>query len=319
MMLRLVSGAMAFALALSACSDARSPDSANVPASAAPTETLPPAVDGELDLSSVNFVVGAGDAMWATRTAEAKVSAFDPESLAIGETIRLRGAPDFVTTGFGSLWVLSSSTGHLWRIDPDAAEIVGTGKLPEGLRGLATGLGYLWVTAYDDGRLLRVDPRTMQVTGEAPVEQPSDVVVFRNARWVASERGRVVEVDPRPVSVADAIEAEGAHALAAGFGSVWVSSGDSGDTVSRIDPRRGEVVATIETPAGGVPDRMVPALGRMWVGQYDGTEMLGIAPSTNDIAEKLPTGLGAAVVTHAFGRLWAANSIDETIWRYRAD
>jgi DNA-binding beta-propeller fold protein YncE len=54
----------------------------------------------------------------------------------------------------------------------------------------------------------------------------------------------------------------GAAGLAVGAGSVWVANALDG-TVSRIDPRRGEVVETIEV--GGLLQDVAVGAGGVWV------------------------------------------------------
>ena len=55
---------------------------------------------------------------------------------------------------------------------------------------------------------------------------------------------------------------DGPAALASGEGSVWVANAGA-MTVSRIDPRTNEVVATIEL--GNVPSGIAVADGFVWV------------------------------------------------------
>ena len=73
-----------------------------------------------------------------------------------------------------------------------------------------------------------------------------------------------------------------AEQLAAGFGSVWVSQ-KYGDTVVRVEPDSGEILATI--PVGTDPLKLQPADGRMWVRTSDA--FVAIDPATNTVSDTL--------------------------------
>jgi streptogramin lyase len=111
------------------------------------------------------------------------------------------------------------------------------------------------------------------------------------------------------------IKVPAAHAIAAEFGSIWVSSGGEGGSVTRIDPKSNEVVATIETDPSGFPDRMTAADGLLWVGQFQLESIVGIDPDTNEVVGELPAGNGAAVIATGFGDLWTGNYYDYDVWR----
>jgi hypothetical protein len=73
-----------------------------------------------------------------------------------------------------------------------------------------------------------------------------------------------------------------AEQVAVGFGSVWVSQ-KYGDSVVRVDPVSGAILATVEV--GTDPLKLQPADGRMWVRTSD--EFVGIDAVSNDIVATL--------------------------------
>jgi outer membrane protein assembly factor BamB len=150
------------------------------------------------------------------------------------------------------------------------------------------------------------------------VSSPTYAVAGFDRLWVPSEDGVVYAIDPGSMQVVDKIRVEAAHAVAIAFGSVWASSGGDADVVTRIDHESGRVVAEIETPVAGFPDRMAALGGILWVGQYQIPRIIGIDPATNKVVARQPAGAGAAVVAAGFGDLWVANYDDGDVWRLDA-
>jgi hypothetical protein len=93
-----------------------------------------------------------------------------------------------------------------------------------------------------------------------------------------------------------------ADQLAVGFGSVWVSQSYF-DTVVRVDPDSGEVLATIDV--GESPFKAQPADGRMIVRGVDA--YTAIDPATDTVVATLPK----SEVGPAANRSWA---IDGAMW-----
>lgn len=94
----------------------------------------------------------------------------------------------------------------------------------------------------------------------------------------------------------------GAEQLNAGFGSIWISQ-LHGETVVRVDPESGEIIATIDV--GARPLKLQPADGRMWVRTRD--EFVGIDAETNEVDALI----AKADVGASANRNWA---IDGTMW-----
>jgi hypothetical protein len=113
------------------------------------------------------------------------------------------------------------------------------------------------------------------------------------------------ECAPEPERAANAslnVPVFSAYQLATGFGSVWASQA-FGETITRVDPDSGEVLATIDV--GSRPFRLQSADGRMIVR----TEYAYVAvdPATNTVAATLPKpDVGpAADLSHAVdGAMW---------------
>jgi DNA-binding beta-propeller fold protein YncE len=88
----------------------------------------------------------------------------------------------------------------------------------------------------------------------------------------------------------------GSDDIAAAFGSLWVAE-SLADRVVRLDPRTGDVLATIDV--GDRPAKMQPADGRLWV--RSGDRFDAIDPDTNTVTATL----AKADVGPATTRNWA--------------
>lgn len=263
-----------------------------------------------------NFLTPAGGSMWLTETDEGAVARIDPDSNEVAARTRVGDEPGFLTPGFGDAWLTSFASSRVWRLDAHTGAIVASARLPSAGYGLNPGFGSMWVAGHDTNELLELDPDDAHVAGHVRVPSPTDVVAGFGRLWVPSEDGHVYAIDPTALAVTAKIAAP-AHAVAVGFGSVWASGGGDADTVTRIDPSTAGVVAKIDTEVAGFPDRMTAFRGRLWVGQFQSAHVLGIDPKTNEVADRLPAGSGAAVVASGFGGLWVANYDDDTVWRLK--
>jgi len=101
-------------------------------------------------------------------------------------------------------------------------------------------------------------------------------------------------------------------ALAAGFGSLWIS--ESGQNrVVRIDAMRKTISATI--PVGRGPAAIVAGAGDVWVANtLDGT-VSRIDPGEDKVAQTIRVGAQPSDIALAAGKVWVANHGDGTISR----
>jgi streptogramin lyase len=115
---------------------------------------------------------------------------------------------------------------------------------------------------------------------------------------------------PLPHGVLTAVPVSGGPLrMAAGFGSLWVST-HRGPLLYRIDPATNKVVARIVT---GTESCGTPAIGfgRVWVSGCDPGPLVSVDASTNKVVarSKIETSLVMGV---AAGKLWAGDPIDPT-------
>ena len=149
--------------------------------------------------------------------------------------------------------------------------------------------------------LKRLDPQTGEEVAAIPLEgffaeASGQVAVGAGSVWAvgASEDSHLVlRVDSETNRVADKIPLDSAPtSLAFGHGSVWVASSGRG-TLSRIDPRTGEVTAKIEVGRGAADVAADGGSGDVWVACYGGAEpehnqLSRVDPEANRVVAQIP-------------------------------
>jgi hypothetical protein len=199
------------------------------------------------------------------------------------------------------------------------------------------GEGSLWATdpiICDDGAmcaipskmlLKRLDPRTGEevatITLEGFFANEMDVAVGAGSVWISSADGAadaVLRVDPETNRVVDhmPVPAESATSLAFGHGSVWVASSGR-DTLSRVDPRTGEVAGEIEVGRGAVDVAVDGGSGDVWVAFGGGSKakkLSRVDPETDRVVAQIP------IAAHArYGGAWSVAAGEGAVWAQSAD
>jgi streptogramin lyase len=170
-----------------------------------------------------------------------------------------------IATGAGSVWMMTSTRGNLTRFDPDTNKVAAKIQVATVSYGLTFGEGAVWVTSTKHGTVDRVDPSENRVVATIPVgPAPRFIAAGEGAIWALNQGdGTVSRIDPEQNEVVATIEVgvPGAGGdIAAGEGSVWVSSWDY--PLSRIDPATNEVVQQFHGPGG---DAVEVGLGSVWL------------------------------------------------------
>ena len=76
------------------------------------------------------------------------------------------------------------------------------------------------------------------------------------------------------------------------------------DRIQKIDPKTGQVLATIPAPGGGGDSGLAWAEGTLWVGQYRGRKIHQIDPETGAILRTIESNRFVTGVTWVDGELW---------------
>ena len=107
-----------------------------------------------------------------------------------------------------------------------------------------------------------------------------------------------------------------ATAIAAGAGALWVASEET-DTVTRLDPRTGAVVAPVTV--GHAPSALAVGEGAVWVvNRADGT-LSRIDPDTNAVSWSVGVGRDPTAVAVGEGAVWVAGGEEGTVARVDPD
>jgi glutamine cyclotransferase len=74
--------------------------------------------------------------------------------------------------------------------------------------------------------------------------------------------------------------------------------------IQKVDPRTGEILATIPAPGAGRDSGLAWADGSLWVGQFRGQEILQINPDTGEVRRRIEVNRFVTGVTWVDGELW---------------
>jgi len=271
------------------------------------------------------------------------VARLDAETNAVVAMIDVGGRPFALAVSEDGVWVTrdgprqaeSAAEGQqayssVFRIDPATNEVVATidtGEVPhDSIEPIAVGDDGVWVTRLTsdgDGAVLRIDPETSTVVETVELEGwPSSVVLGEEpgTLWVTTGDRAVFEIRPDPYFPGSVVSALGFGPRDSGFlsvaiwdGSLWVVSNRL-ESVLRVDPVAGEVIATIELPDPilGGPGGITAGDGSVWVESHEG-RVWRIDAATNEVVATLDfDGYDPDV---AIGRegVWAASSGDGTV------
>jgi ABC-type transport system substrate-binding protein len=269
----------------------------------------------------------------------------DPAEPALRARVKLAGPPSAVAVAPGAIWVAGDRDGTVSRIDPDTHEVVRTVKVGRGPSALAADRGGVWAANPQDGSVSYVSARTNAISDRIGAGSPSDVCLLDGDLWVpgasagtmqridpgshrrvtislgatstsvacgegsvwtVGDSGRLMGVSPGTNSVLRSVDVgAGAGAVAAGEGAVWVTNPLNG-TVTRVDPERGVVTATVTVGREDEPIGITAGGGSVWVANRQAQTLARIDPRRAVVTERLRLGNEPRAVAMVGGRLWAA-------------
>ncbi len=222
--------------------------------------------------------------------------------------------------GFESLWAGSCDQHLLARIDPVAGSLdTPFIDLPiaalreEGSVGV--GEGGVWLVSTDH-ELLFVNPNTNRVDGRWPLPEGAAAVrAGLGAVWVTvSATGELLRIDPAdPRSIRSIEVGDGPRFLAIGEDAVWVMNQADG-SVSRVDAG-GSVVATVAVSEEPIRGGDIVVGGRaVWV-RIEQDLIVGIDMTTNEVVHRYGPPSGSGSVATDGDVLWVTAHDTSSLWR----
>jgi len=263
-------------------------------------ETVPPG--GEIELS-LNLIAPADPGRY-----QGEWQLFGLDALPFGA----RAAVDIVVPSF-----------TVTELTPD--QIVA--KIPAGPGQLALGEGALWLLSGNS--VSRIDLDTNQVVASIPVgEFRIDLTTGYGAVWAAAS-GIVLRIDPQTNQVSASIQPAASlnlNGIAAGAGSVWVSSADE-ETIFRIDPGTNQVIAAIHI--GLSSQQIAVTEDAVWVANLkfthndEGTwvpspgapNLVRIDPITNEVSAGIPLDCDTRNLAVDVSAVWIPCAVAPVVYR----
>lgn len=140
-----------------------------------------------------------------------------------------------------------------------------------------------------------------------PVPNLSWLTFYRGFVWVKRDDGFVTRIDPRTNKPSGQVGAytdqqHYCQGIGAGGGAVWSCSGSS---ITRIDPGRMRIVATIAAGKAFDQGRLVFADGHLWViTGRTGDQLTGIDAATNRLGPVIKLPVGCSDLAQGTGAVW---------------
>lgn len=216
---------------------------------------------------------------------------------------------DWVAIDRDAVWVAGKGPDLVKRIDPARnAETLSVPLPGAACAGLAAGFGSVWVPICGDKTLfvLRIDAVTGKTVATIPMGPPAEagIAAGGEAIWFVVDGRTLVAIDPATNGVAKRVAlAEGSAVPEVDGDMVWVTS-PTGNLVSIVDARLGEVVGTVAT--GPSPRFLAAGGGAIWtMNQGDGS-LTRIDAASRRVTATIPLGLPGSGGDIAFGdgKVW---------------
>jgi YVTN family beta-propeller protein len=205
-------------------------------------------------------------------------------------------------------------------IDPDSNRV--TDAIPVGTRpgAIASGSGSIWVANRDEQNVSRIDPETSDVTTIPVADPPTGLAAVDGATWVVGSNATspsvsLRRIDPQfdtlaPNKIPIANVVPGGPGAAAALGkTVWIAP--SSGLLSRVDPRTGRVVKTIDPSAA--PTAVAVGRDAVWVADSDAGTVTRV--DSSGLLTRITVGGSPSAVALDDSGVWVANRSDDTVVR----
>lgn len=269
---------------------------------------------------------GGGDHVKALSSG---VAAIDPGTGRLASLTETLTPPSNVAIGEGAVWVLNTEDTTISRIDPKTKKVVRRFEIGGVPSDIAAGAGALWVGKgggpQNNGTvsISRVDPHSNRITRTVRLPDAASgspwptvgfpgIAVGAGAVWAINPDQTISRIDPKTGTRVATVNAR-ASTIAAGDAGVWFVDADR-SAVTRIDPRTNRVGQTIPVGANVLLGIAVGA-GSVWAtGENEGL-VWRIDPGPHPVTRSIDTGAGVSFITFGDAMVWAANYVDGNVAR----
>lgn len=245
-----------------------------------------------------------GGLVWVANYQSDSVQAIDPATARVVKTISVGKGPVDLSYDGKRLWVLNREDKTVGSFDPaggasSAATNVGSAN------SLPTALTFdgksIWAANINDNHLQEIDPATGQVVRRVEINLSPHFLTFDGEYLWTADRlsGDINVINPRDESVVNKCKVYGeVSEIAAGRGSLWVTTGDK---VTEFDVKRCEVGSH---QAGNAPAALLVTDMRVWVTNPGDNTLKVINPLAARLSKPIEVGLNPGFLFHINEQLW---------------
>jgi YVTN family beta-propeller protein len=249
--------------------------------------------------------------------AQAAVVRIDTADFKVSPTAKLGGTPTAVIVCAGSVWVTSRNA-IVSEIDPKSSTVA---RIPvQGTPHDVADVGNLAavVTSPPRDTVSFVDAQFGGISGVVSLPgRPlwaASATAFGPVVWIANPNAHELErIEPPYTHLVRTTPLPGGArrlAVAAGEGAVWVVGGQ---TLWRVNPRTGRLVATIRLDFA--PADVAAGAGGVWLADGRAGTVVRVDPGSNRVTARIRTGRGPRSVAVGSDQVWVANRGDGTVAR----
>lgn len=190
-------------------------------------------------------IAATADSVWAFTDGRGTLSRIDPVQNTVVAEFRVFPDCNSLTFGENALWLACPAENKVLRVDPATNLIDKAIDVSERPVGLTFGEASVWVLCEKDGKIDRIDAKTNKVTRTIELGAPAaagTISIGEGSLWVSMTNFPLTRIDAAAEKVVQQFWGEGAGAVQAALGSVWLADAQSGK-VRKFDAKR--IAATL--------------------------------------------------------------------------
>jgi streptogramin lyase len=190
-------------------------------------------------------IAATADSVWAVTDTKGTLARIDPQQNQVVAEFRVYGDCNSLSFGETALWLTCPGENKVLRVDPQTNLIDKTIEVAARPIALAFGENSVWVLCEKDGKIDHIDPKTNKVTKTIELGAAAKggaMSIGEGSLWISMAGFPITRVDMAAEKVVQQFWGEGAGAIQAALGSVWVADAAS-KKVMKFDPKR--IAATL--------------------------------------------------------------------------